>query len=91
MKKHTLLLVALSILAQMIWAANVTTPANIPTYYANANGKSGKSLYEALNTITNVGFKSLGYDGAITAYQQSDVYPSDPSHPDYVAGKAGKL
>ena len=91
MKKHILLLVALSILAQMIWAANVTAPANIPTYYANANGKSGKSLYEALNTITNVGFKSLGYDGAITAYQQSDVYPSDPNHPDYVAGKAGKL
>lgn len=91
MKRHILLLGALVMAWQVLWAATVTAPADIPAYYANANGKSGTSLYNALNTITNVGFKSLGYDGAITAYQQSDVYPSDPSHPDYVAGKAGKL
>lgn len=73
------------------FAKPVTSPADIPAYYANANGKSGTSLYKALNTITNVGFSSLGYDGAITAYQTTDVYPSDPSHPDYVPGRAGKL
>ena len=82
---------ALIILAQMMWAGTVTTPENIPAYYSDADGKKGTGLYNALNTITNRGFSSLGYDGAITAYQQSDVYPTDPNHPDYVAEKAGKL
>ena len=72
-------------------AKPVTKPADIPAYYANANNKSGNALYTALNTITNVGFSSLGYDGAIDAYQTTDVYPSDPNHPDYVDGRAGKL
>ena len=72
-------------------AKPVTKPADIPAYYANANNKSGNALYTALNTITNVGFSSLGYDGAIDAYQTTDVYPSDPNHPDYVNGRAGKL
>lgn len=74
-----------------VCANAVTAPSDIPAYYASANGKSGNSLYNALNTITNVGFSSLGYDGAITAYQSSDVYPTDPTHPDYNASKAGKL
>lgn len=82
---------ALVWVAQMMWAKPVTAPADIPAYYANANGKSGTNLYNALNTVANVGFASLGYDGAIDAYQQSDVYPTDPSHPDYVEGKAGKI
>ncbi len=82
---------ALIILAQMMWAGTVTTPENIPAYYSDADGKKGTGLYNALNTITNRGFSSLGYDGAISAYQQSDVYPTDPNHPDYVAEKAGKL
>ena len=73
------------------FAKSVTPAADIPAYYSAANNKSGTSLYNALNTIANVGFSSLGYDGAITAYQKSDVYPTDPSHPDYEAGKAGKL
>ena len=89
MKKY--FFIALLCAAQWCWAATVTAPENIPAYYASLNGKAGKSLYTTLNTVTNVGFKSLGYDGAITAYQKSDVYPSDPNHPDYVAGKAGKL
>ncbi len=75
----------------LIFAKSVTAPADIPAYYSVANNKSGTSLYNALNTIANVGFSSLGYDGAIDAYQKSDVYPTDPNHPDYVAGKAGKL
>ena len=91
MKRQFISLLALLLTAQFIWAKDVTAPADIPAYYANANGKSGTSLYNALNTITNVGFSSLGYDGAITAYQTTDVYPTDPSHPDYEAGKAGKL
>lgn len=92
MKKHIFSILALAFVAQIAWADKpVTAPADIPTYYSAANGKSGSSLYSALNTIANKGFSSLGYDGAITAYQKSDVYPSDPNHPDYVAGKAGKL
>lgn len=91
MSKHILSVFALLMLAQLTLAATVTSPANIPAYYANANGKSGTNLYKALNTITNVGFHSLGYDGAITAYQKSDVYPTDPNHPDYIAGKGGQL
>ena len=91
MKKHIFSFLALVLIVQVSWAANVTAPADIPDYYSAANGKSGNSLYSALNTIANKGFKSLGYDGALSAYQKSDVYPSDPNHPDYVAGKAGKL
>ena len=92
MNNKTLSILALLLAAQFSWAAKpVTAPADIPAYYAAANNKSGTSLYNALNTITNVGFASLGYDGAIDAYQTTDVYPTDPSHPDYVAGKGGKL
>ena len=92
MKKTMILGFALIWVAQISWALKpVTAPADIPAYYANANGKSGRNLYNALNTITNVGFSSLGYDGAITAYQTTDVYPSDPTHPDYVPGRAGQL
>lgn len=94
MRKHLFFLCVLFLFAQLTWAITikpVTAPADIPAYYANANGKSGTSLYNALNTITNKGFGSLGYDGALEAYPYSDVYPSDPSHPDYVADKKGKL
>lgn len=90
MNKHIISVFAL-LMAQVTLAATITKPADIPAYYANANGKSGTSLYNALNTITNVGYTKLSYDGAITAYQKSDVYPTDPSNPNYDAGKAGKL
>lgn len=92
MKKQFFSVIALLCCATFVWAVkSVTAPADIPAYYANVNGKSGKSLYTTINTITNVGFSSLGYDGALTAYQKSDVYPTDPTHPDYDAEKAGKL
>ena len=83
--KFYLSLFALTIATQVLFASAVTAPADIPAYYAAANGKSGTSLYNALNTIANVGFHSLGYDGALTAYQKSDVYPADS------VGKAGLL
>ncbi len=94
MKRFCLL--SLSVAVCCLWSAtafakSVTAPADIPAYYSAANNKSGTALYNAINTITNVGFSSLGYDGAITAYQKSDVYPTDPSHPDYDASRAGKL
>ena len=92
MRQYIFSFIALVLVAQFSWADKpVTAPADIPAYYAGANNKSGTSLYNALNTITNVGFSSLGYDGAIDAYQKSDVYPTDPNHPDYVPGRAGQL
>ena len=85
MQKHLFIILALFVATQLGEAATVTAPADIPAYYTSVNGKSGNSLYTTLNTVTNKGFKSLGYDGAISAYQKSDVYPADS------VGKAGKL
>lgn len=86
MKKHILSFLALLCAAQFIFAEKpVTAPADIPAYYASLNNKSGSSLMTTLNTVTNVGFSSLGYDGLWNAYPYSDVYPADS------VGKAGKL
>lgn len=85
MKKHIFSLFALSFVALLSWAENVTAPADIPAYYASLNNKSGSNLMATLNTVTNVGFSSLGYDGLWTAYPYTDVYPADS------VGRAGKL
>lgn len=86
MNKHILSFLALLCAAQFIFAEKpVTAPADIPAYYASLNNKSGSSLMTTLNTVTNVGFSSLGYDGLWGAYPYSDVYPADS------VGKAGKL
>ena len=86
MTKHIFPLLALIFVAQISLAENtVTAPADIPTYYASLNNKSGTNLMATLNTLTNVGFSSLGYDGLWGAYPYSDVYPADS------VGKAGKL
>lgn len=91
MRRHFVVVSVLMMVAQLMMAVSVTAPSEIPAYYACVNGKSGTNLYNAVNSVTNIGFRSLGYDGALTAYQTTDVYPSDPNHPDYQAGKAGKL
>ena len=86
MTKHIFSLLALIFVAQISLAENpVTAPTDIPTYYASLNNKSGANLMATLNTVTNVGFSSLGYDGLWGAYPYSDVYPADS------VGKAGKL
>ena len=78
MNKHIFTFLALLCAAQFIFAENpVTAPADIPAYYASLNNKSGSSLMTTLNTVTNVGFSSLGYDGLWGAYPYSDVYPAD--------------
>ena len=61
----------------VVLAGTVTTPDKLPAYYSDVDGKSGSSLFSAVNTVTVKGFKSLGYDGALTAYEKTDVYPAD--------------
>ena len=85
MKKHIFSLFVLFTAAQMSWASLVTPPNQIPEYYSDADGKSGKELWTAISSITNKGYKSLGYNGLYSAYLKTDVYPSDST------GKAGKI
>ena len=65
--------------------AAVTPASQIPAYYADADGLSGKPLWTAISSIANRGFSTLGYSGLWTAYKKTDVYPSDS------VGKAGKI
>lgn len=74
MKKHIFSLIALFFVAQLAWAG-VTPPADIPAYWASADGKAGQELWNAVSSRTNVGYKSLGYNGLWTAYATTDVYP----------------
>ena len=85
MKKHILSFLALLCAAQMVFAAAVTTPANIPSYYSAVDGKSGSELWSAVSSVTNKGYSSIGYNGLYNAYLKTDVYPSDS------VGKAGKI
>ena len=91
MQKHTIFVLALVLVAQLGWAANVTAPSDIPAYWSSVDGKSGSELWTAVSSATNKGFKTLGYNGLWTAYKTSDVYPSDPSNPDYTSSRAGKI
>lgn len=91
MKKHFFSFLMLVFASQMLWAASVTKPEQIPTYYANVDGKSGKALWSAISSTANTGFKTLGYDGLWTAYKTTDTYPTDPSNPEYNASRAGKI
>ena len=85
MRKNIFCFVALLFVAQMSWAASVTSPANIPSYWSSANGKSGAGLWSAVSSQTNVGYSSIGYKNLYTAYKKTDVYPADS------VGKAGKI
>ena len=85
MRKLMILGFALIWVAQMMWAGSVTPAAQIPAYYADADGLAGKQLWTAISSITNRGFSSLGYNGLWTAYKKTDVYPADS------VGKAGKI
>lgn len=85
MKTHFFSLFVLLATASMSCAATITAPDKIPEYYADVDGKSGKDLWNAISSITNRGFKSIGYAKLYSAYLKTDVYPSDS------VGKAGKI
>ena len=75
MKNKVLSFVALLCVAQVSLAAAVTPAAQIPTYWASADGKAGAALWTAISAQTNVGFSTLGYNGLWSAYQKTDLYP----------------
>lgn len=72
--KRTLLLVLSSFFVLTITAKSVTPAASLPTYYEKIDGKSGKSLFDAVQTVTKTGYSSLGYDGLWGAYPHTDVH-----------------
>ncbi len=54
-------------------AKSVTPAASLPTYYEDINGKSGKTLFDAVHVVAKVGYSSLGYDGLWSAYKYTDL------------------
>ena len=71
--KRTLLFVLCSFFVLSMAAKTVTPAASLPTDYKDLQGKSGKSLFDAVHVVTKVGYSSLGYDGLWTAYQHTDL------------------
>ena len=72
--KRTLLFVVCSLFALALAAKSVTPAASLPAYYEKIDGKSGKSLFDAVQTVTKTGYSSLGYDGLWGAYPYTDVH-----------------
>lgn len=85
MKRKLLILTLSTLYAISMTAASVTPRADIPAYYAGADGKAGSALWSAVSAITKKGYSSLGYDGLYAAYLKTDVYPADS------VGKAGHI
>ena len=54
-------------------AKSVTPAASLPMYYADLQGKVGKTLFDAIHVVAKEGYSSLGYDGLWTAYQYTDL------------------
>ena len=70
--KRTLLFVFCSFFALAMVAKSVTPAASLPAYYDNIDGKAGKALFDAVQTVTKTGYSSLGYDGLWTAFKTTD-------------------
>ena len=71
--KRFFLLSTILFFALSLFAKSVTPAASLPTYYKDINGKSGKTLFDAVHVVTKVGYSSLGYDGLWSAYQHTDL------------------
>ena len=54
-------------------AKSVTPAASLPAYYEDIDGKSGKTLFDAIQKVTKLGYSSLGYDGLWGAYKKTDM------------------
>ena len=57
------LFVLCSFFALAMTAKTVTPAASLPAYYVSIDGKSGKTLFDAVQKVTKEGYTSLGYDG----------------------------
>lgn len=71
--KRIFLLSTIFFFALSLFAKSVTPAASLPTYYKDINGKSGKSLFDAVHVVAKVGYSSLGYSGLWTAYKTTDL------------------
>ena len=71
--KRILLFVLCSFIVIALSAKTVTPAASLPAYYAKIEGKSAKSLFDAVHEVVKVGYSSLGYDGLWDAYQHTDL------------------
>lgn len=67
------LFVLCSLFALSMAAKTVTPAADLPAYYAQVQGKSGKSLFDAVHDVAKVGYTSLGYKGLWSAYKYTDL------------------
>ena len=72
--KRTLLFILCSFFVLTITAKSVTPATSLPAYYEDLQGKSGKSLFDAVQKVTKTGYSSLGYDGLWAAYKYTDLY-----------------
>ena len=71
--KRIFLLSTIFFFALSLFAKSVTPAASLPAYYEDIDGKSGKSLFDAVHVVAKVGYSSLGYGGLWTAYRTTDV------------------
>ena len=74
--KRTLLFLFSSVIALAMTAKTVTPAASLPAYYVSIDGKSGKTLFDAVQKVTKTGYSSLGYDGLWNAYKYTDLHDS---------------
>ena len=72
--KRTLLFLFSSVIALAMTAKTVTPAASLPAYYVSIDGKSGKTLFDAVQKVTKTGYSSLGYDGLWNAYKYTDLH-----------------
>ena len=71
--KRFILFTTIFLLTISAVAKSVTPAASLPTYYKDIDGKSGKTLFDAVHVVAKVGYSSLGYSGLWTAYQYTDL------------------
>ena len=71
--KKTLLFILCSFFALALAAKSVTPAALLPEYYEMIDGKSGKSLFDAVHEVAKVGYSSLSYSGLWTAFGKTDL------------------
>lgn len=83
MRRHFLILFSLALCVQ-VWAASVTTPANLPAYYSSyIDNKSGTVLFSGIHDVSAVGFSSLSYAGVWVAYKTTDTKSDGTTIYDY--------
>ena len=61
--KRFFLLTSIFFFALSLFAKSVTPASSLPIYYKDIDGKSGKTLFDAVHVVAKVGYSSLGYSG----------------------------